>query len=36
MRVAIRHSYAVIVTGKFEKRLSTYGSEQQIRMLVYY
>jgi len=34
MRVAISHSYAV-VTGKFQKRLSTHGREQ-IRRLVYY
>jgi len=33
MHVAISHSYAVIVTGKFQKKLSTY---LQIRMLVYY
>jgi len=35
MRVAISYSYAVIVTGKFQKRLSTYEREQ-VRMLVYY
>jgi len=34
MRVAIRHSYVVIVTGMLQKRLSTYEREQ-IRMLVY-
>jgi len=28
MHAAIRHSYAVIVTGKSQKRLSTYGREQ--------
>jgi len=35
MHAAISHSYAVIVTGKFQKRLSTYGREQ-VRMLVCY
>jgi len=29
MHVAISHSYAVIVTGKFQKRLSTYVREQK-------
>jgi len=35
MRAAISHSYAVVVTVKFQKRLSTYGKEQ-ARMPVYY
>jgi len=35
MRAAIRHSYAVIVTGKTQKGLSIYGREH-IRVLVYY
>jgi len=35
MHEAISHSYAVIITGKFQKRLSTYG-KKQVRMLVYY
>jgi len=35
MRAAISRSYAVIITGKFQKRLSTYG-RAQIRMPVYY
>jgi len=32
---AVISSSAVIVTGEFQKRLSTYGREQ-IRMTVYY
>jgi len=28
MRAAISQSYAVVVTRKFQKRLSTYGREQ--------
>jgi len=28
MRATISRSYAVIVTGEFQKRLSTYGREQ--------
>jgi len=35
MHAAIRHSYSVIIIGKFQKRLSTYGREQ-IKMPVYY
>jgi len=35
MRAAISRSYSVFVTGKIQKRLSTYGREQ-ARMLVYY
>jgi len=35
IRVVISQSYAVGVTGKFQKRLCTYGREQ-VRMSVYY
>jgi len=35
MRATISYTYAVIVTGNIQKRLSTYGREQ-IRMSVYY
>jgi len=35
MGTAISHSYAVIDTGKFQKRQSTYEREQ-ARMPVYY
>jgi len=29
MRAVISHSYAAVVAGKFQKRLSTYGGEQE-------
>jgi len=35
MCAVINRSYAVVVTGKFQERLSTYGREQ-IRIPVYY
>jgi len=35
MCVVISYSYTVVVTGKFQKRLSTYGREQ-VKMAVYY
>jgi len=36
MCAASSHSNAVIVTGKFQKKLSTYGIEEEVRMPVYY
>jgi len=35
MHAAISHSYAVVLAGKFQKRLFTCGREQ-VRMPVYY
>jgi len=37
MRAAISRSYPVIVTGKFQKKLSTYGREKNkdASVLVY-
>jgi len=34
IHAAISHSYAVIITGKFQKRLSTYGTNKDVGILL--